>query len=78
VVKVRVGRGKREAVMIEFEEKLNAIRKGTTPQLPEIEAIGLVYVELLRPLTLEPLPWSVIDALRAVDRASRRETSPDV
>jgi hypothetical protein len=58
--------------MIDYEARLDAIRQGATFQRPEVEAIGMVLVEVLRPLTLEPLSWHMIDALRAIDAASRR------
>ena len=57
--------------MIDNEAKLEAIRQGTTPQPPEIEAIGVVFAEILRPLTLQPFPWPMVDALRAIDAAAK-------
>jgi hypothetical protein len=65
-----------EVIMIDNEVKLDAIRQGTTSQPPEIEAIGVVFAELLRPLTLQPFPWPMVDALRAIDAAGRR-AEPD-
>jgi hypothetical protein len=61
--------------MFEIEKRQEAIRNGTTNQPPEVDAIGLVFLEILGPMIFEPLPWPVIDALRAADRADRRATS---
>jgi hypothetical protein len=61
-----------EVIMIDNEAKLDAIRQGTTSQPPEVEAIGVVFAEILRPLTLQPFPWPMVDALRAIDAADRR------
>ncbi len=61
--------------MIDNEAKLDAIRQGTTSQPPEVEAIGVVFAEIFRPLTLQPFPWPMVDALRAIDAADRRTLS---
>jgi hypothetical protein len=58
--------------MIDTEAKLEAIRQGTTPQPPEVEAIGVVFAEILRPVTLQPFPWPMVDALRAIDAAAKQ------
>jgi|tagenome__1003787_1003787.scaffolds.fasta_scaffold20488515_2 hypothetical protein len=52
--------------MIDIEERILAVRDGATFLRPETEAVGLVIVELLRPVTYEPLPWPMVDALRAL------------
>jgi hypothetical protein len=52
--------------MIDIEERILAVREGATFLRPETEAVGLVFVELLRPVTNEPLPWPMVDALRAL------------
>lgn len=58
--------------MIDYQARVEAIRDGKTVQRPEVDAIGLVLGEVLRPVTLEPFPLPVIDALRAIDAAARR------
>jgi len=55
-----------------FEDKVAEIREGATTQSTEIEAIGLVLVEILRHVPFEPYPWPMVDALRAIDAAERR------
>jgi hypothetical protein len=57
------------------QAKIDAIRSGTTTQPPEVDAIGLVFKEVLRPVVIAPLPWGVIDALRAIDKSERRRRS---
>jgi hypothetical protein len=61
-----VGHPAVEALMIDIEERILAVRDGATFLRPETEAVGLVIVELLRPVTYEPLPWPMVDALRAL------------
>jgi len=58
--------------MLDQDARLDAIQNGRTYLGPEIEAIGYVFATILRPVTLEPLPWNQIDALRAVEAAWRR------
>jgi len=62
--------------MIETDDRIDAIREGRIDQPIELAAIGLVFAEILRPVTLEPLPWAQVDALRAVEAAARRADSP--
>jgi hypothetical protein len=59
------------------EERIDEIKSGTTFLPPEAEAIGFIYGEILRPITLEPLPWLIVDALRAVHRAERDRRPPN-
>ena len=59
--------------MKNFEDMVADIQQGATPQPAEIEAIGLVLVEILRHIPLEPYPWPMVDALRAIHAAERRE-----
>ena len=63
--------------MVDDEARRDAIRQGATFQRPEVEAIGLVFAEVWRPFTLEPFPWPVVDALRAIDAANRARARED-
>ena len=50
------------------QAKIAAIRNGTSSQPPEVDAIGFVLQEVFKSIANEPFPWSVVDALRALDR----------
>ena len=55
--------------MFEYDANLEPRRPNGRHDRPTAGEVGEVLAEALRPVTLEPLPWPIIDALCHVEDA---------
>jgi hypothetical protein len=57
--------------MDEIKAERQAKPERAASDCAEAEAIGLVLAQVLRPIVMEPLPWSQVDLLRALRDGER-------
>jgi len=61
----------RAAAMDEGEAERQARPDEALRDHIEVEAVGFVLAQMLRPVIMEPLPWTQVDLLRALRKSER-------